>query len=312
MRESKTEIVGRQAERDLITSTLEKALESQGKVVLISGEAGIGKSTITSFLEEKAESSGMTLCLGDCTIQDTGIPYMGFQRALCDLTEESLFSLEEFAYFDEIFLISKIGLLISHVSRTKDEGIDEDILGSMLTAVQDFVKDSFGGGEVEGQKGGLGKLEYMDTKIIMEHGDLIYMAVVTSGEEHPDMKKDIKKCLEDIESTYFDILMDWDGDLDSLAGSVDMLQKLSDSKYRVKRSLENINITAERLKVQNRIHEIIEANAKDSGLLLVLEDIHWADESTILAIPFIARNIVDDKVILCMTYRPEDIEIIMN
>lgn len=308
MRESKTGIVGRQAERDLIAKALENALGSKGQMAIISGEAGIGKSTITGFLEEKAESEGMTVCVGDCTLQDAGIPYQGFQRALCNLTDESLFSLEEFAYFDEIFLISKIGLLISHVSRTKDEGMDEDILGSMLTAVQDFVKDSFGGGEVEGQKGGLGKLEYLDTKIIMEHGDLIYMAVVTSGEEHPDMKKDIKKCLTDIESTYFDVLMDWDGDLDSLSGSVDMLHSLADSKYRVKRSLENINITAERLKVQNRIHEIIEANAKDSGLLLVLEDIHWADESTILAIPFIARNIVDNKVILCMTYRPEDIE----
>ncbi len=308
MRESRTEIVGRQAEKHLIADVLENALKNQGQIALISGEAGIGKSTITGFLEDRAKSSGMAVCVGDCTIQDTGIPYIGFQRALCGLTDETLFNLEEFACFDEIFLISKIGLLISHVSRTKDEGIDEDILGSMLTAVQDFVKDSFGGGEAEGQKGGLGKLEYLDTKIIIEHGDLAYLAVVTSGEEHPDMKKDIKKCLANIESTYFDVLMDWDGDLDSLAGSVDMLQALADSRYRVKRSLENINITAERLKVQNRIHEIIEANAKDNGLLLVLEDIHWADESTILAIPFIARNIVESKVILCMTYRPEDIE----
>ena len=94
----------------------------------------------------------------------------------------------------------------------------------MLTAVQDFVKDSFGGGE-EGQKGGLSKLEYLDTKITIEHGDLVYLAVVTSGDEHPDMKRDIRDCLANIEETYFDILMDWDGDLDSLAGSVDMLQR---------------------------------------------------------------------------------------
>jgi len=308
MRDQSTNIVGRQAERDLLAKSLDKALDSKGQIALISGEAGIGKSTLTGYLEDIAEKSDMTICIGDCTIQDAGIPYQGFQRALCDLTDESLFSLEDFAFFDEIFLISKIGLLISHVSRTKDESIDEDILGSMLTAVQDFVKDSFGGGETEGQKGGLGKLEYLDTKINIEHGDLVYLAVVTSGEEHPDMKKDIKKCLSNIEETYFDLLIDWDGDLDSLSGSVDMLHKLADSKYRVKRSLENINITAERLKVQNRIHEIVEASAKENGLLLVLEDIHWADESTLLALPFIARNIADNNVMLCLTYRPEDIE----
>ena len=32
-----------------------------------------------------------------------------------------------------------------------------------------------GGGEAEGQRGGLGKLEYMDTKITIEHGDLVYL-----------------------------------------------------------------------------------------------------------------------------------------
>ena len=308
MRVPQIDMIGRKPEREIIDKAFKRTLESQGQILLINGEAGIGKSTLTDYLDNIATESGIPICKGECTIQDAGIPYQGFQRALCDIAEDALFSLEDFAYFDEVFLISKIGLLISHISRSKDEGIDEDILGSMLTAVQDFVKDSFGDGEAEEQKGGLGKLEYLNTKITIEHGDLVYLAVVTSGDEHPDMKKDIKKCLNNIEETYFDLLMDWDGDLDSLSGSIGIIEGLVEKKYRVKRSLENINLEVERLKVQNRIHEILESNASEKGLLLILEDIHWADESTILALPFLARNLIEQKIIMCLTYRSENLE----
>jgi len=249
----------------------------------------------------------MVVCKGECSEQDTGEPYHAFQMALADILDEELFSLEEFGYFNEVFLISQVGLLISHISRSTEEGIDEDILSSMLTAVQDFVKDSFGGGG-DASRGGLGKLEYKDTKIIMEHGDLVYIAAVTSGEEHPDMKKDIRKLLAEIEETYFDLLAEWDGDLDKLSGTVPMLERIAQQKYRVKRSLDNIDLQAERLKVQTRIHELIEKTSAEKGLLLIIEDIHWADESTMMAIPYLARNILEDKIILCMTFRPEETE----
>ncbi len=303
-----TKMIGREKEKAVIESSLRDALESRGRTVLVSGEAGIGKTTLVEHLKSKAEALGMTVLLGETTVQDTLVPYLPFQRALSSIIDTELFQSEEFVHFDEVFLISKIGLLISHVSRSPEEGMDEDILGSMLTAVQDFVKDSFGDGGTESHKGGLGKLEYMNTKIFIEHGDLVYLAVVTSGEEHPDMKQEIRRCLAEIESTFYDLLVDWDGDIDSLTGTEILLGKIVDTKFRVKRQIDRINLSAERTNVQNKILETLISSAAQHGLLLILEDIHWADASTILAIPFLARNLLENKIALCITYREDAVE----
>jgi len=302
-----SKMIGREKEKAIVKKSLDRVMDSRGHTILISGEAGIGKTKLVEYLKNEAQSRGMEICLGETTVQDSSIPYFPFQKALSGLVDTQLFQSEEYVYFDEIFLISKIGLLISHVSRSKEEGLDEDILGSMLTAVQDFVKDSFGDGGAEAQKGGLGKLEYMNTKIFIEHGDLVYLAVVTSGEEHPDMKREIKRCLVDIESKYYDILADWDGDIDSLSGTTEILRRTTCTQFRMKRSLENINLETERIKVQNRILNLLTDTAEKNGLLLVLEDIHWADASTLLTLPFISRNITESKIAFCITYRPEDL-----
>jgi tetratricopeptide (TPR) repeat protein len=304
------ELIGREKERSLLLDVLGKVGEGKGKNVLISGEAGIGKSTLIDFLEDEARKTGMIVCKGECTEQELAEPYHPFDSALAPITDEALFTLEEFTKFSELFLISNVGLLIANVSSSAEEGIDEDILSSMLTAVQDFVKDSFGGiaDEGEARKGGLGKLEYKNTKILIEHGDLVYLAAVTLGEEHPDMRKDLRKHVSRIEELYFDILADWDGDLDKLSGTIPILNALGDRRYRVTRSLDDVDLEIERLKVQTKIHEIMSARSKENGLLLILDDIHWADESTMMAIPYLARNIMEDRIVFCMSYRPEEIE----
>lgn len=299
-------MVGREKEKKLLSECIEKAQKFEGRALIIEGEAGIGKSSLVEFLKTEAERAKMTVCIGESTVADCSKPYFPIQKALEKLTDNTIFQNEEFVYFNEIFLISKIGLLISHVSRTHSEGLDEDILGSMLTAVQDFVKDSFGDTGSENEKGGLGKLEYQNTKIFIEHGDLVYMAVVTSGKEHPDMKQEIRRTLSEIETNYFDTLSNWDGDIDSLTGTVGILKKAVDRKFSIKRSLENINLDTERIKVQNKVLEVIREKSGKDGLLLILEDLHWADDSTVHTLPYIARNITESNIILCITNRSGD------
>lgn len=299
-------MVGRENEKKLLSECIEKAKKSEGCALIIEGEAGIGKSSLVEFLKREAERTKMTVCIGESTVADGSKPYFPIQKALETLTDNTVFQSEEFVYFNEIFLISKIGLLISHVSRTHSEGLDEDILGSMLTAVQDFVKDSFGDTGSGAEKGGLGKLEYQNTKIFIEHGDLVYMAVVTSGEEHSDMKQEIRRTLSEIETNYFDTLSNWDGDIDRLTGTVDILNKAVNRKFSIRRSLENINLDTERIKVQNKVLDVIREKSGQEGLLLILEDLHWADDSTVHTIPYIARNITDSNIILCITLRSGD------
>jgi DNA-binding CsgD family transcriptional regulator len=48
--------------------------------------------------------------------------------------------------------------------------------------------------------------------------------------------------------------------------------------------------------------------ARDRPLLLVIEDLHWADPATRDAIAFLVPNLATDRIVLCLTYRTDEID----
>jgi predicted ATP-dependent serine protease len=57
-----TALVGREEELELLLRRWSKAKTGEGQVVLLSGEAGIGKSRLTAALLETIASEPHTLC----------------------------------------------------------------------------------------------------------------------------------------------------------------------------------------------------------------------------------------------------------
>ncbi len=78
--------VGRQEELAALETALAHAREGFGSVVLVAGEAGIGKSRLISELGARAARQGMTIVLGECLPLGEGeLPYapvLGALRAL--------------------------------------------------------------------------------------------------------------------------------------------------------------------------------------------------------------------------------------
>ena len=58
--------VGREAETELLSAKLSAALNGEGQVVLVSGEAGIGKTRLLNWLRQQAEEQKVSLHLGRC------------------------------------------------------------------------------------------------------------------------------------------------------------------------------------------------------------------------------------------------------
>ncbi|MCD6461356.1 MAG: hypothetical protein J7L61_01275 [Thermoplasmata archaeon] len=115
-----------------------------------------------------------------------------------------------------IFLIHQSGLLLFHIPR-RDEpsgGPDEDILGGMLSAVQNFIKDSFG--EMGGETDSLKRLQYGNLEIHVENGRYTFMAVVLEGRGTELLHQKMRAALEAIEGHFGGLLADWDGDLEPL------------------------------------------------------------------------------------------------
>jgi class 3 adenylate cyclase/DNA-binding SARP family transcriptional activator len=72
-------LIGRRAERQWLVDRLEEAQHGNPQVVLLRGEAGVGKSRLARDLVEEAESRGVTTSIGRFREQDA-MPYDAFAR----------------------------------------------------------------------------------------------------------------------------------------------------------------------------------------------------------------------------------------
>ena len=52
-------LIGREREQALLRHVLHEMLDGHGSLVLVSGEAGIGKTTLVEWLAREAEAAGL-------------------------------------------------------------------------------------------------------------------------------------------------------------------------------------------------------------------------------------------------------------
>ncbi|MGA7669966.1 MAG: BREX system ATP-binding domain-containing protein, partial [Nitrolancea sp.] len=77
-------LVGREREQATLRQALDDMLAGHGSLVLISGEAGIGKTTLVDWLANTAESEGCLVLKGGCYDLTTTPPYGPWREVLRD------------------------------------------------------------------------------------------------------------------------------------------------------------------------------------------------------------------------------------
>jgi predicted ATPase len=299
--------VGRDKDLSNLNKLFDESILNNGQFAMISGEAGIGKTRLVNELKKHAESKG-ALCLeGNCIYHDVSDPYLPFIEALSKIKGPQLIDdTQKYVMVNEAFLINEAGKVISYTSRMGANIMDEDIVGGMLSAVESFVKDAFG--EPETQSRGLNTLVYGSIRVYIEHGKKVFLAVVLSGEEPEGIREDLKRMVSAIEKKYHNMIADWDGDVAKVSEINEIIQKLTIVRYRIKKDIKDIDIKNERDRVfEKALKLIVDASQKDP-IMLVLEDIHWADVSSLQLLQYIARNTRDSRVFICATYRPEELD----
>jgi hypothetical protein len=119
---------------------------------------------------------------------------------------------------EQVFLIYKDGRLISYASLKEDEHFDEDIVGSMLTAVVNLVLYAFG--KMEEGKANIGeyKFGFGERRLILEMGEHFFIAMVILGTENKSMFAKAEAIVRDIEERYESVVGNWAGDLDDFTG----------------------------------------------------------------------------------------------
>lgn len=293
----KPTLVGREVELGRLCEQLEAASVGEGTAIVISGEPGIGKTRLVSEFCSRAVAKGVLLLSGAAQ-PDSARPFEVISCALAGRAE--IFSDTERVSFSQVFAIDNAGMLMAKASASEQD-MDADIFAGMFSAVQNFVQDSLG---TSGQQSaGLGRLEYGDLKILVEHGSRMFLAAVISGTEHPDMKASLKDAVRNMEAEHAELLVKWTGNVRDAAPLEADVNRVAARRFTVRRSMEGLKLENELNRISDRTLEALDSAAGERTLLLLLEDLHWADEPSLAVLNYLARNASDRRMMVLGTSR---------
>ncbi len=293
------ELTGRREEKGRLELLWKKVLSGKGSTVLISGEAGIGKTRLVTELMKFAENDKAEIIKGWC-LADTLEPLMPFIEALRDADLYQLISEEPPPKVISAYLINADGILVNKAERGESD-LDPDIFASMLTAVGNFVGDSL---SMIGEDGAneLNSIGYGEHDILIQTVGSLSLAVVIEGEDNEFLINDMVKTLYDIG----DQLSDWDGNVKRAEEIAPKISWFVDSgKYEGKYLVDDPKIKQENL--FDNVLMGIQRLSSDQPVILFLDDIQWADHSSLKLLHYLARNTREYKVMIICTYRPEDV-----
>lgn len=226
--------VGRDPELGRLQSLLAQALDGQGGVVFVEGEAGSGKSALVREFAQRAEtvSADLVAALGDCNAQ-TGIgdPYLPFREILGLLTGD---------------LDGK--LMRGSLSNENVKRLRTVLLRSVQVLI-DVGPD-------------LVNVLVPGTKLLAQVGK-------------------------------------------ALAQRVGWLEELEKLAKRHREAGASRPATLDQTRIFDQYTAVLKALSAHHPLLLIVDDLHWADSASISLLFHLARRIEESRILVIGTYRPE-------
>ncbi len=111
----------------------------------------------------------------------------------------------------QIFLIQQeTGLLMAHEG--DEDTADSDLISAMLTAIRDFVRDSFG----TDQDDQLDQVQYGNHRIIVQSGEAVYLAIVYQGVEPTGFHHQLREFVSELHVSFAPALRNYTGDVATL------------------------------------------------------------------------------------------------
>jgi outer membrane protein OmpA-like peptidoglycan-associated protein len=141
-------------------------------------------------------------------------------RTGCSYAEIVLINTLEYQV-EQVFLIHReTSLLIQHLVADMAISKDPDMVSGMLSAIQDYILDSFTVGEGDG----LNSMSLGDLQVIIEAGPRALIAAVVRGKPPENLRNTFKVALEDVHKRARSRLQDYSGDPDNYQDLEPMLR----------------------------------------------------------------------------------------
>ncbi|MHA2330077.1 MAG: ATP-binding protein, partial [Candidatus Hodarchaeales archaeon] len=130
-----------------------------------------------------------------------------------------------------------------------------------------------------------------------------------TGKENEFLINDIKEALSKTLEKYGDVMVAWDGDEKNVKGIETILQNLITSgKYDGVYFGKDDPKARRNLLFENVSMGLIRQTEK-TPTLLCIEDLHWADPSTLALIHYVARNATKSGLLILGTFHPEELAV---
>ncbi|MBI5000578.1 MAG: tetratricopeptide repeat protein [Euryarchaeota archaeon] len=292
-------LAGRQVELRRIRQSLDAAIAGKGSMTFISGEAGIGKTRLISEIVKDAESNNIQVISGWC-LAGSLEPLMPVKSALREAGLEHLIIENPPPMVISAYLFNEAGLLVAKAER-ENSNLDADIFAAMLKAVGDFVRDSLTlmgkGGSTNLNSIGFGKY-----KILIQTTGNLFLTAVIEGNESEALIQDMRDAISAMGVKY----EGWHGNESEASEATPRMEWFVRSgKYDGKFIVDDAKI-----KQENLFDHVLLGLQRSSGvrpIVFILDDLQWADATTLTLLHYLARNIRNHRILLLATYRSEDI-----
>ncbi len=131
---------------------------------------------------------------------------------------------------EQIFLIhKKTGLLLQHIVGLQVVAQDPDLVSAMLTAIQDFVKDSFS----VHKEDGLQTLQFGELTVWIEEGPQAVLAGIIRGNAPEELRLVFKDIIEKIHLRLYRELNNFQGESEPFDASKPYLESCLEARYQV-------------------------------------------------------------------------------
>ena len=132
---------------------------------------------------------------------------------------------------EQVFLIHReTGLVLNHVVAPSAATQDADMVAGLLSAIQQFARDSFQSGKSES----LGNMTFEELQIRVVTGPNAVIAAAIRGHAPEDYNLAMNEALEEIQRLYSTALINFNGDANPFRAAEAPLARLLETQYREK------------------------------------------------------------------------------
>ncbi len=295
-------LIGREEELQRLIRIFNDVRSKNGSTVFISGEAGIGKTRLVEeFANNISQDCDIKFLKGNC-LQESMQPLLPFREAFRKGNLQHLISGDPPPKVISTYLIDNTGILISKAEREISD-LNGDIFAPMLETIESFVKDSLSEmGKSEDEGAGLNTIGYGKYKIVIQSGEKFSLATIIKGTKSEFLIDDMNEKLYEAENK----LESWDGDVSETEKVESQVSWFTESnKYEGEYLVDDPEI-----KQDNLFENILlglKRSTEEKPIVLFLDDLQWADPTTLSLLHYISRNTKETRLLILGTYRPEDI-----